>query len=105
MGAIKIVSKTGIETKGNTVSNTALALSHASWSWTAAKLAAATSARISANANGIVVTYDGTTPTATLGHPIAAGETLVLEGGAAVNNLKMIRSGGSDATVTVTLEK
>lgn len=91
--------------KGNTISNTAMAISHASWSWGASDLAQADRAIIACNTQGVVATWNGTDPTASLGIPVAAGATLVVEGNANIQALKFIRSGGSDATVTVQLEK
>lgn len=68
----------------------------------------ATSAPSSGPARGVVVnpvtqdirfTCDGTTPTASLGIRIAAGDTVVIYGESNVNNLKMIREDASDSSV------
>lgn len=91
--------------KGNTISSTALAISHASWNWGASDLAEADKAIIACNTNGVVVTWNGTDPTASLGIPLAAGANLVITGNANIQALKLIRSGGSDAAVSVQLEK
>lgn len=91
--------------KGNTISTSALPITDASWSWGATDLAGADQAVVACNTNGVVVTWDGTAPTASLGVPLAAGEWVLVKGNANVQNLKLIRSGGSDAAVTVTLEK
>lgn len=91
--------------KGNTISTTALAISDASWSWGSTDLANADQAVVACNSNGVVVSYDSTDPTSTLGIPLAAGERLVVKDNANVQNIKLIRSGGSDAAVSVQLEK
>jgi hypothetical protein len=91
--------------KGNTISTTALAISHASWSWGSTDLAEADRAVVACNTEGVALTYDGTTPTASLGIPLAAGANLEVKGNANIRALKLIRSGGSDAAVTVQLEK
>lgn len=46
---------------------------------------------------------DGTDPTAAVGHPLAAGDSISIEGEQNVSRLRLIRSGASDATVQVTL--
>jgi len=92
-------------TKAATVGNAAVALSAAGWSWTAGDLAAADVAQVSAIGQGVSMTWDGTTPTSALGMPIAAGSTVAVEGNANIQAIQLIRSGGSDATVSVTLEK
>lgn len=43
-------------------------------------------------------TIDGTTPTSSLGIPVAAGSTFLVVGGDNCNNLKMIRTSG-DSTI------
>jgi hypothetical protein len=56
--------------------------------------------------NGIIYTLDGSTPTATNGNRLATGgDTLTVAGQQKIANLKMIRSGGSDATVNVSYYK
>jgi hypothetical protein len=96
---------TAYAAKTNTISSTALAISHASWSWTAGHLTDADVAVISCNTNGVLITWDGTTPTTTLGHYLAAAANpLVIKGNANIQNLKFIRL-SSDSVVTVHLEK
>ena len=55
--------------------------------------------------NGIIYTLDGSTPTASNGGRLGQGDTLTLAGTQKVQNLKMIRSGASDATVNITYYK
>lgn len=92
-------------TKAATISTAAVAISAAGWSWTAGDLVAADVAHVSAIGQGVSMTWDGTVPTATLGMPIAAGSTVAVEGNANVQAIQLIRSGSSDATVSITLEK
>ena len=71
--------------------------------FSAAQLAAMRKARISAMTNAVTFRQDGTSPTATVGHPIAAGEMIEIDGYNNLVNLEMIRSGAGDAVVTVTI--
>ncbi|MCB0190638.1 MAG: hypothetical protein KDJ65_01695 [Anaerolineae bacterium] len=80
-------------------------ISDGSWSWGATDLAEADRAIVACNSNGVVVTFEGTAPTSTLGVPLAAGDHLIVEGNDNIQALKLIRSGGSDAAVSVQLEK
>lgn len=91
--------------KGNTISTSALGIDDASWSWGSTDLAEADQAIVCCNTNGVVLTYDGTTVTASLGIVLAAGERITVKGNANVQNIQLIRSGGSDAAVTIQLEK
>lgn len=91
--------------KGNTISSSALPISDASWSWGSTDLAEADQAVVACNSNGVVITWDGTDPTTTLGVSLAAAAQITIKGNANVQALKFIRSSGSDAAVTVILEK
>lgn len=95
----------GFRTKAATISTTAVAISAAGWSWTAGDLASADQAVVTAWSNGASLTWDGTTPTPTLGRALAAGETVVIVGNRNVQALQFIRSGAADAVVSVTLER
>jgi hypothetical protein len=61
-------------------------------------------AQLTVESNGVNYTYDGTPPTATVGHNLPAGSSLVIQGMHNIENFKMFRSGASDATVKVTYE-
>lgn len=61
-------------------------------------------AYITVESQPINFTYDGTTPSATVGHNLTAGSTLVLTGYANIAALQMYRSAASDATVKITYE-
>ena len=104
-GTVKQAITNAFTMKVNTVSNTALAISNASWSWGSTDLSTAVKAVISANAKSIVATFDGTDPTTTLGLPIAEGASLSIDGNLNIQNMKLIRATGDDATVTIILWK
>jgi len=48
--------------------------------------------------------YDGTNPTATVGHLLGHGDTVILESGVNVDNFRAIRAGGENGTLSVTYE-
>jgi hypothetical protein len=84
-----------------TVSTTALALTASEYVSGDRK---AQVAHITVETNPINYTYEGTTPTAAVGHNLIAGSTLTLAGYANIVAFRMIRSGGADATVKITYE-
>lgn len=57
---------------------------------------------ISVETNPCRFRFDGTAPTSSVGHLLAANDTLTISGEQNCSNLKFIRSGGSDSTVMVT---
>ena len=90
----EMIPVAGVAHRNLTVSNTALAL--------VAPLNEKTRyVLVSVNTEGVRVTFDGSAPTSTDGHLLAAGSERLLSREMAVA-LKMIRSGGTDANVTVT---
>lgn len=91
--------------KGNTISTAAVAISAAGWSWGTTDLAGAEQAIVSCNTQGVTLTFDGTDPTATVGIVLAANDRIIVKGNQNIQNIKLIRSGGSDALVTIQLEK
>jgi hypothetical protein len=92
------------EMKYATISTVAKGISHADFGFTAALLARATGAVVSGTQD-VMYSIDGATdPTATVGHPIAKGQTIVLSKSFGVpRNLRFIRSGSADAVMTITL--
>lgn len=91
-----------------TVSNAAKAISHEDFGFSAAQLAEANRAVISAHAQPIHFRYDGGAPTATIGHHAddsTENAPRVVLGNANVQALQFIREGGTDSVVSVTLEK
>lgn len=61
----------------------------------------AVAALVQAVANGFYYTLDGTTPSASNGGVVAAGEVLALAGYGKVNKFRAIRSSGLDAVVNI----
>lgn len=51
---------------------------------------------------GMRLRFDGVAPTTSVGHLIAAGDYITIDGVENVSNIKMIRATGSDSTVNVT---
>jgi hypothetical protein len=100
-----IQAPTAYQTKVTTIAGTAVAISAAAWSWTSGYLALADHAVITAHTEPVCMTWDGTTPTATLGMYIPAGGTVTVVGNANVQAVQLIRQGSSSATVSITLEK
>lgn len=60
---------------------------------------------ISVAGAGIRFWYDGTTPTASVGHDIGAGGQIVVEGAADVAGFRAIRDSGSDSTLSITYQR
>lgn len=85
-----------------TVSNSAKSLTDLTFA--AAQIERASRARINCDTQPIRYTYDGTTPTASVGQYLAVGATVDIVGSSNVANLKFIRATGSDGAVNVTLE-
>ena len=92
-------------TKSNTVSSTAETISDAGWSWSAGDVSSADRALITCRTGGAMVTWSGVTPTATLGHLVAANATYEVIGNVNIANLQFIREASTDAVITVTLSK
>jgi hypothetical protein len=65
----------------------------------------ASSAFLTNETASIRYTYDGTTPSATVGHLLTDGGTLVLMGQQQMASFKCIRVSGVSATITVTYER
>lgn len=92
-----------------TVSSTAISVTDTAFGWItttgSADIALAEKAYVSALGAGVLVLWDGNTPTTTLGMPVVMSDTVVIIGGDNVANLRFLQAGGDDATVTVVLEK
>jgi len=89
----------------NTIADTALNIDDAGFSWGVTDLANAQSAYITTRTAGVMYTYDGTTPTATIGHLLAQNGNVRIDGNVNINNLKFIREAGVSAVLSITLEK
>ncbi len=88
-----------------TVSTVVLAASGVGTGITAANLQDAQRMRVTCNTNSVNYTYDGTAPTTSAGHNIPTSGNIEIIGQRNIANFKIIRSGGSDASVSITLEK
>lgn len=95
------MTRRAISTKGYTVSTTAVTLSD--FGFTTSQIDQARRAVVSAINGDINITWDGTTATATLGHPITDG-TWASVSVRGISRLSLIRYSTTDANVTVTLE-
>lgn len=104
-GVFRRAVTTGYETKTATISNAVVAISAVGWAWSAGNLAAADAAVITVHTNPVCVTWDGTAPATTTGVMVAAGATVSILGNANIQAIKLIRQGGADATVSITLER
>jgi hypothetical protein len=60
---------------------------------------------ITANDQPARFRYDSGTPTAAVGHKLAAGETIVIYGIANISNFRVIREGATDVNLAVTYER
>lgn len=65
----------------------------------------AESAFLTNSGAAICYTYEGTTPSATVGHVLPDGGILELIGQNQMSALKCFRQGGTDSTITITYEK
>lgn len=97
------VAKRAFAFDDHTVSSTALALT--SLDFAAGVVAAADEALITVETQSVRYRLDGTAPTASVGHLVAAAGSITVTGNTNVKNFKIIRATGSDATVMVTLFK
>lgn len=95
----------GYATKTNTISSAAVAISAAGWSWGSTDLAEAQRAYITVLDGDVMATWDGTTPTATLGQLMPADGVFEIESTPNILALQFIRATGTDATLNITLEK
>lgn len=91
-----------VATLGATVNTTVLSLSD--FGFTDAQISVARRATISTVTATVMITWDGTDPSATLGHPIPADTWAVVGYPSSVTNIKVIRQ-TAQASVTITLER
>lgn len=92
-------------TSGSAAVTTVLPITSGSFGFSAPQLAAADIVVISCFTNNCNVLWDGNTPTATFGHPLTAGGTILsFEGNAKINNVKVVSQTGT-SNVTITLEQ
>ena len=93
----------GFATSTQTVSTTALVITDFT-GITDALARRAGRIRITCLTNTVSFLYNGTVVTASTGHVIATGATVILDGNQNIMQLSIIRAGGSDASVVITLE-
>jgi hypothetical protein len=87
-----------------TISNTVINMTQIGF--TLAQLSQVKRALVTVDAQSIRMTYDGSTPSATFGHLAGSNvASFYLEGNQNVKNLQFFRGGGTDAEITITLEK
>lgn len=103
MSAMLDSLKTKATSMKKTVVSTAV-LGISSWGFSAANLASAVRAIISARTAGVMVSWDGTNPTAVIGHPVMQDLSISVLGNENIQALKFIREAAADADVTITLE-
>ena len=58
-------------------------------------------ATVIVESNGVRYRKDGTAPTSSVGMPLSSGDVLYIWGSTDIKNVKFIRSGASDATLSV----
>jgi hypothetical protein len=95
--------KVGFDFEVIAVSNTAITLTALKYQPTGADKA--DSAFITLEGGDIRYRYDGTAPTATVGHLLSDGGFLVLIGQNQMEKFKAIRVGGRDGSLSVTYER
>lgn len=89
-----------------TVSNASTALTAATYAPADyASKGKAQRAVITANDQPARFRVDGGAPTATVGHKLAAGETVVITGYTNIVNFRIIREGATDVNLAVTYER
>jgi len=93
-----------VQAKNGTVADVVVALGTAPFDFSTANLLRAAEAIVVANTNGIVITWEGTNPTATLGMPVAAGSHYVVEGRDDIPRVRIISKDTVAADVTVFLK-
>ena len=86
-----------------TVTGTASAIT-ALTGYTAPSIQESSRAIITARTGGIMFTYDGTTPTAAIGHYLGANQNIAVEGRDNIGRLKFIREASTSCDLTITLE-
>ena len=94
---------TGIATCLTATVTTAVAITTFT-GYSATTIKTASRARMTARTTGAMYTYNGTTPSATVGHLLAVNTTVVVEGAANIAALQFIQESGGNAVITITLE-
>lgn len=87
-----------------TVTVAATAVGITSTVTTAGTLRRGQRALITAETAQMRYTYNGTTPTTTVGHILEAGQSIEVIGFASIDAFSIIRTGGTSGTIQVTME-
>lgn len=95
-------SRKAYTSKTLTVSSSVVALAD-DWGFTEAELVKAERCVIVVGSNHIVMTWDSTAPTATLGMKAKSGKFKIIAGNVNIRNVKLIRE-TLDSDVTIVLE-
>lgn len=93
----------GYAFNGADVSSTALTL--VTFGFTEAQVNEADRVRLTCATNGVRYRYDGGVPTASAGHLLPAAGEVIISGNTNISRLRLIRATGTDAAVSITLEK
>jgi hypothetical protein len=94
-----------IATKQVTISSAAVLLTALPVDpFTAAQVLQAARAVITVRTSAINIRWDGTSPTVAIGHKFEAGDVFQIQGNFNISQLELIRDGGTDSVVTITLE-
>ena len=88
-----------------TISGTAILISNATLAFSAAELAAADEAVVTAHAQPLNLLTDGTAPTATYGISVGAEANYTIVGNTNIQAAQFIKQGATDATISVVLYK
>lgn len=99
-----LVAPTAYASAGGTVSSTALALTAAPFSFSQPNLDAADQMRVTCTGQAVAFRYDGSVAVAA-SHIIPVNGEVIIRGNQNIQQFQIIRAGGSDGTVYITLEK
>jgi len=101
--ARRLMSGNGYAFETITVAGTAIGFTAATAS-PAAQNDAQKRAFVTLSGGSIRYRYDGSDPTATVGHRLMHGDSIAVEGGVNIANFKAIREGDVSGTLSVTYE-
>lgn len=89
---------------GETISSSVINIQDIS-GWQSGDMDSAEIAIVTARGGGVMYRFDGGAPTTDLGHFIAADSNVEIRGSQNIANLKFIRAGLTNASLTITLKK
>lgn len=103
--ARQIQTTDAYRTKTATISSTAKPITHADFGWETGDIETAQIAYITVTLAEINFTWDGTTPTSTVGMLAPANVSYAVIGNVNIRSLQFIRATNVDALLSITLEK